>query len=393
MRAALTLMALGTAGATVLGTSAYATASTSSHAKSACTSLAKVPSRVGHKSGIIAAVSTHACAGSGRAISIGRSGDNANGAPPLIWHGGAVMGTKLTGPLVVTPIFWNPTTHPMSATYKSVITRYLDDVAKASGTTGNVFSIASEYSGTDGQIVYNIKIGTPVNDTNPLPKAGCVVQAADTTNIYANGAGYNTCLDDPQIIAEAQNVATANHLPTDETHIYVVYLPKRVESCFLPGQTTSTSNGQACTINYQPTAAYCAYHSFVPQVAGKNLIYANMPYPIYLSKTGFTCGTDVNFPGVVETPNGNPDADTEISPTSHEINEAWTDPDTTSGYFDIVGFENGDECAYIFGTTHGLAGHFFNQSINGHHYLTQEEFSNKSYFASGGGCLQSEADA
>ena len=85
--------------------------------------------------------------------------------------------------------------------------------------------------------------------------------------------------------------------------------PKRVESCFLPGETWNTNDGQACTINYQPTAAYCAYHSFVPQLSGKNLIYANMPYPIYLSKTGFTCGTDVNFPGVVESPNGNRDAD------------------------------------------------------------------------------------
>jgi hypothetical protein len=29
------------------------------------------------------------------------------------------------------------------------------------------------------------------------------------------------------------------------------------------------------------------------------------------------------------------------------------------------------------------------QVINKHHYLTQEEFSNSSFFNSGGGCLQS----
>ena len=66
-----------------------------------------------------------------------------------------------------------------------------------------------------------------------------------------------------------------------------------------------------------------------------------MPYPIYLSKAGFTCGTDVNFPGVIESPNGNPDADTEISPTSHEVMEAMTDPDTNTGWYDSSGFENG----------------------------------------------------
>ena len=36
------------------------------------------------------------------------AGDTADGNPPLIWHGGAVMGTASTGPLVITPIFWNP---------------------------------------------------------------------------------------------------------------------------------------------------------------------------------------------------------------------------------------------------------------------------------------------
>jgi hypothetical protein len=279
----------------------------------------------------------------------------------------------------------------MDASYKSLITRYLGDVAKASGTDGNVFSISTEYSGTDGKILYQIKLGTPINDTNPLPTdlttTACTVETVDTANIYADNSGYDACIADQGVIDEASNVVAARHLARDERHIYVVYLPKHVESCFSPGSSADPSN--ACTINYQPSAAYCAYHSFVPTPAGKNLIYANMPFPIYLSKVGFTCGTNKNF-GVIETPNHNPDADTEISPTSHEINEAWTDPDTSSGWYDIVGFEDGDECAYIYGHTHGTAGHLYNQVINGHHYLTQEEFSNHSFFASGGGCLQGE---
>ena len=52
-------------------------------------------------------------------------------------------------------------------------------------------------------------------------------------------------------------------------------------------------------------------------------------------------------------------------------------------------FENGDECAYISGTTRGAPGQFYKQVINGHHYLTQEDFSNSSFFSGGGGCLQS----
>jgi hypothetical protein len=165
-------------------------------------------------------------------------------------------------------------------------------------------------------------------------------------------------------------------------HIYVLYLPKAVESCFNAGSTTTSAN--ACTINHQPSAAFCAYHS---EATGSS-IYANMPYPIYQSSTGFTCGTDGNF-GVVESPNGNPDADTEISPTSHEVNEAITDPDTATGWFDSSGFENGDECAFVFGATQGTPGQLFNQVINGLHFLTQEEFSNKDFALTHGGCVQS----
>jgi hypothetical protein len=41
--------------------------------------------------------------------------------------------------------------------------------------------------------------------------------------------------------------------------------------------------------------------------------------------------TEKDF-GVIETPNGDPDADTEVSPTSHEIMEAITDPDVNTGW-------------------------------------------------------------
>jgi len=393
LRATLIFAAAATATITVAGTSAFAAASTLSRAGNACVSKVafKTP-HVGKISGIVSAKPSAGCAGSMINGPITNSGDLASGAPPLIWHGGAVMGTSLVGPLVVTPIYWNPTGHTMDATYKNRITRYLNDGAKASaiGDDDNVYTVPSEYSGTDGKIVYKVKVGAVINDTNPLPASGCTVASKDTSNIYADGSGYNACLDDNQVIGQTLKVVQALGLPRNETHIYVMYLPKHVESCFLPGSTTDASNGQACTINYQPTAAYCAYHSFVPIQGGTNLIYANMPFPIYKSQTTFTCGTDVNFPGVVETPNSNPDADTEISPTSHEIIEAWTDPDTLSGYYDAVGFEIGDECAYIFGAAHGLAGAFYNQVINGHHYFTQEEFSNHSYFKSGGGCLQAE---
>jgi hypothetical protein len=339
---------------------------------------------MGRIAGVVSAKAKAGCAAA--SSSSGTAGDTASGTPPLIWHGGAVMGTAETGPEVITPIFWNPPGHPMAASYKSLITQYLSDVAAASGSNTNVFSIAGEYSGTDGTVSNQYQLGTPIDDTGALPASACKVMHADTKGIYADSSGYNACIDDAQVIAETSRVVAANNLPENFAHIYVLYLPKSVESCFNAGAVSTTKN--ACTINYEPSAAYCAYHSFV---TATGLVYANMPYPIYLSKTGFTCGTDVNFPGIIETPNANPDADTEISPTSHEIIEATTDPDTSTGWYDASGFEIGDECAYIFGATSGPSGAFYNQTINGNHYFTQEEFSNNSFFASGGGCLQSQA--
>jgi hypothetical protein len=312
-----------------------------------------------------------------------RASDPANGTPPLLFHGGSVMDTPSTGPVVVTPVFWSPPGHPMSAFYKLLLTTYLGDVALASGQNSNVFSVAKEYYGNNGQIRYQIRLGFPILDSSPLPADGCQVASTDTTGIYADNSGYNACLDDDQIQAETNRVTAARGLPDNLSHIYVMYLPKHVESCFFAGPTTTAAN--ECTINYQPSAAYCAYHN----QATSSAIYANMPYPVYLSKTGFTCGTDVNFPGVIESPNGNPDADTEISPTSHEISESITDPDTVTGWYDSSGFENGDECAYIFGQTQGSAGHLYNQVINGLHFLTQEEFSNRDFAITGGGCVQS----
>ena len=395
LRVALVLVAAGAASLTLVGTGAFAQSVSPS---SGCVTTVKLPSRVGHKAGIVRAVpASKSCKAANPAMVVGNASNNkagvdANGTPPLIWHGGAMMGTSLTGPLVVTPVFWNPAGFPMDPSYKQLITQYLSDVAQASGSTNNVFSVATQYQGTDGQIRYDIKLGTPINDTNPLPASGCTVAGNDTRGIYADGTGYSACLDDAQVNGEVQAVTKADGLPRNLSHIYVLYLPKHVESCFNPGSSSSTAGGQACTINYQKTAAYCAYHSAVFNgfsFTGTpfEMVYGNMPFPVYLSKTGFTCGTDVNFPGVIESPNNNPDADTEISPSSHEINEAWTDPDTASGWYDLFFNENGDECAYRFGTTSGTPGALYNQTINGHHYLTQLEFSNQSFFQSGGGCL------
>jgi hypothetical protein len=362
---------------TAAAASAHAATRASLQAPSGCASRVGGPTHVGRFGGISRAVPVRAN------CQVHNTSDAANGTPPLIFHGGPVMGTQSTGPVVVTPIFWNPAGHPMTAAYKNILTTYIRDVAAASGQHSNVYSTLNEYFGANGAIRYRIELGNPVNDASPLPPDGCKVNGHDTARIYADNSGYNACLDDAQVTAEIDNIVTARGLPRDLAHIYVMFLPKHVESCFFAGSTTTASN--FCTINYQPSAAYCAYHS----QAASGSVYANMPFPIYSSPVGFTCGSDARFPAI-ETPNGDPDADTEVSPTSHEVMEAITDPDTSTGWYDSSGFENGDECAYVFGATQGVSGQLYNQVIQRRHYLTQEEFSNLDFAKTGLGCLQSE---
>jgi hypothetical protein len=371
------------------------------------------PSKMGRFSGIV-----HAQAISGPSCDpVSRLGAN----PPLLWGGGPAMGTDPAVPITITPIYWEPNSPNGSplyynpSRYRNLINQYLADVAAASGSTDNVYSTATEYYGSNGPLAqnsinYNIVRGTPIRDHDLLPKGqGCSVGKLDTKNIYLDGSGYTACLDDAQITAEIQNVITALGLPSDYNHEYVMLTPKHVASCFYAGSTANKKN--VCTLTHYPSAGYCAYHTmFGPNYPVSGTVYANMPYPIYQSPVGFTCGSDGGGHGTIESPNylGDPvdkDADVEISPLSHEIMESITDPNTTNGWFDASGRENGDDCAYVYGAGSGAGGDgsfsdlfgtpgmLYNQTINGHNYITQEEFSNADWFHTdgAGGCVRSES--
>jgi len=322
-----------------------------------------------------------------------------NGTPPLLFNGrqgpadcgtapvcddGNVMDTRATGPVTLVPIYWAPSGYSFSPAYENLINEYLRDVAVASGQLTNVFSVLTEYYGNNGSIQYRIRAGSPISASNAFPTTGnCTVLPADATGIYNDGSGYTACLDDNNLQAEVDAVTAARGLPHSLNYMYELFLPKGVEGCFFPG---SDGAGNICTINNEPSAAYCAYHG----TDLNDAVYSSMNYPIYQSPVGFTCGTEARFP-VEESPNNNPDADTEISPLSHETSEAITDPDTQTGWYDSTGNEIGDDCAYIFGATRGGPGHLYNQTINGQHFITQEEFTNRVFSRSGGteGCVQS----
>ena len=119
--------------------------------------------------------------------------------------------------------------------------------------------------------------------------------ANDTLNIYADNSGYNACLDDAQVTGETDRIVAALGMPVDYGHIYVMYLPKHVESCSKAGSTGRTGTVQ---INHQPSALYCAYHS-----QDRATPSTRTCLPHLHSQVGFTCGSDASFPDV-QSPNG-----------------------------------------------------------------------------------------
>jgi hypothetical protein len=376
VRAALLLVAM------VAATVAAVLPATAADAAAGCQHLASGATRTAHFGGIARPLTSggHACASNEVGGGIATSGPY-GGSPPLLDHGGPIMSTpSVSSRVVITPIFWAPPGFSFTASYKNVILKYLGDVAADSGKVTNVFATNTQYPGSNGTASYHVVLDSAITDTHAFPASGCTLNGGA---VYSDGTGYSTCLDDDQLTAEIGSVVSANGFTSDLGHIYPIFTPKGVESCFYAGNP----DNQQCTINPSPSTAFCAYHSYFGDPSTPT-VYANMPFPVYQSATNASC-TDEGLGGGIQSPSGDVDADVEVSPLSHELSEAFTDPELDAWY-DAAGNENGDDCAYIYGSLSGSAGTFYNQVINGHHYLTQEEFSNDDFVPGVSGCIQQE---
>jgi hypothetical protein len=265
----------------------------------------------------------------------------------LQYHGGPVMRTNK-----VYAIFWSPnlTSYPYGSGYQQTISSYFQNVAADSGKGTNVFSTTAQYSDSTGPIAYSSTFGGAFVDSDPYPANGC------SDSPYAS-----KCLSDVQIQTELQSFVSANGLPINLSTMYFMFTPIHVGSCF----------SVYCSYNY-----YCAYHSNGDnQHSNFNLLYANMPYADQTNANG-ACDAESH-------PNGN-DADATINVTSHEHAETITDP-LGNAWYAADGEENGDLCAWNFGTQLGGSGSSaYNQAIGTGHYELQGEYSNAS-----GGCAWS----
>jgi len=262
----------------------------------------------------------------------------------LSYHGGPVM---LTGNVTYT-IFWagsnaNWGDSPNAPQYIPTIRGYFANVAAASGSHSNVYSTDTQYYDTSNtHIAYSSSVGLSTTDTTPYPANGCTDKAT------------TICLSDAQLQTELINVMTAKGWTASSggvQNMFFIFTPKGVGSCV----------GSSCAYT-----SYCAYHSWINS-AGGAILYANQPYAAQ-NYSIYTCDSG-------QHPNGTT-ADATLNVVSHEHNETITD-EQGSAWFDSQGAENGDKCAWNFGTALGSTTYGqYNQAIGTGKYYLQQEWSN-----------------
>ena len=253
----------------------------------------------------------------------------------LAYHNGPVMHTN-----TAYAIYWFPSGSSYSSNYQNLIDGFFKNVAADNGKSSNVYySDTQYYDNVNSNILYSSAFGGSVVDTNSFPPSGC-------SDSYTS-----VCLSDAQLQAEVQRVMSAQGWTGGTTHVFFIFTPRNVGSCA----------GSSCAFS-----TFCAYHSWIG--SGSNaILYANQPYADWVSAA---CDAG-------QHPNGD-DADATINVVSHEHNEAITD-EQGSAWYDRTGNENGDKCAWNFGTALGNTGSgLYNQVIGTGKYYLQREWSNKS---------------
>jgi hypothetical protein len=270
-----------------------------------------------------------------RALASNAASPFGGGTSNLTYHGGPVMLTSTTY-----AIFWGPS-NSWDSGYQTLIERYFADVHTDSGKTTNVYSSDTQYyNAASTKIAYNSTFAGYRLDTNAFPANGCTDKAT------------TICLTDAQLQTEIKANITAAGWSTGQSRLFLIFTPKGVGSCL----------GSSCAYT-----TYCAYHNSFSS-GGSTILYANQPYGA-AGYSVYTCDSG-------QRPNGNT-ADATLNLVSHEHNEAITDEQGTA-WFDKRGYEDGDKCAWNFGSAQGTSGAKYNQTIGTHHYYLQQEWSNAS---------------
>jgi hypothetical protein len=293
-------------------------------------------------------------------------------------------------------VFWIPNGESIPAGSRSLLRRYLTDVAADSGKSTNVFGVLRQYYDRTGFADYRQRFNPSrqvIIDARAYPSrdaAGCPDVSSE----------YPTCISKAQVQSELERLIAVRGLPTAgptaefsaHAPVYLIVLPANVNIC-----TPIAANAKLGTVCAD--RALCSYHAWFVDSSRDIVLYA--PIPMRPLRNGAplpdpkgVCQFDKRR--AVQEPNGSA-ADVVISMISHELGETITDPLTLfAWHVSSNGNESGDDCNLTgrfdpfkpLGTLYNpdaflptlggsaRAGTLYDQLINGHRYYTQSEWSN-----------------
>jgi hypothetical protein len=185
-------------------------------------------------------------------------------------------------------------------------------------------------------------INTTYTDASAKKIVNAITYGGSTTVAYP----YGTSLSDAKIQQVVTDAVNSAALPRNANAIYFV----------LTSADVNASSG-FCT-------QYCGWHTHAT-IGGSDLKYAFIGNP---DRCIASCAAQSTGP------NGNAGADGMASILAHEAEEAATDPDL-NGWYDSSGAENGDKCAWTFGTQSTAAnGSKYNVTLGSRQYLIQQNW-------------------
>ncbi|KAI8904664.1 phosphate-induced protein 1 [Gorgonomyces haynaldii] len=243
----------------------------------------------------------------------------------------------LTGPVRIYNIYYGS----VSAAQKSII----EDFGKGVGESA-WWNIEEKY-------YYQASSGSPKEYISGNVTLGGTVSLGYTKGKSLSGNAL------PDLVQESID---SGALPEDPNAVYFIVTAGDVKESIRPDLGTASF-----------CSDYCGYHVSTVLKSGTRVFYSQVGIPTACLSG---CGSPSNQRF---SPNNDPAVDALISAYAHELAEAvsdpWSDIDASRAWQDSTGYENGDKCAYKYGTTYKTSnGATANMKISGRDYLVQQNW-------------------
>jgi hypothetical protein len=117
--------------------------------------------------------------------------------------GGPVMHVERTH-----VVFWTPSGSGLAFDpgYQQLITTFLRQLARASGSPGNEFGVMGQYRGAGGPAAYNSRFAGAVDDTDPAPSGSGASCQEPLPPPASDGPGWTLCVNDAAMQSELVHV-------------------------------------------------------------------------------------------------------------------------------------------------------------------------------------------